>query len=59
MDSILNALLPSCNELYQGVQDYWTLKGVIAGDGTKKLAFDVLRDHHRERKHTEERASWG
>ena len=35
--------------LYQGVQDYWNLKGLISARGEKKLAFGVLRDHYRER----------
>ncbi|MEE3327432.1 MAG: glycoside hydrolase family 2 TIM barrel-domain containing protein [Myxococcota bacterium] len=35
--------------LYQGVQDYWNLKGLVAGDGTKKTAFFVLRDWYRDR----------
>ena len=30
--------------LYQGVQDYWNLKGLVAKDGTRKEAFFVLRD---------------
>ncbi len=34
--------------LYQGVQDYWNLKGLVADDGTKKQAFAVLRDFYRE-----------
>lgn len=34
--------------LYQGVQDYWNLKGLISDDGEKKLAFSVLRDHYGE-----------
>ncbi|MBC8341366.1 MAG: hypothetical protein H8E63_06860 [Proteobacteria bacterium] len=32
--------------LYQGVQDYWNLKGLISDQGEKKLAFSVLRDHY-------------
>jgi beta-glucuronidase len=35
--------------LYQGVQDYWNLKGLISDQGEKKLAFSVLRDHYAER----------
>jgi len=34
--------------LYQGVQDYWNLKGLVAADGTKKEAFFVLRDWYRD-----------
>ncbi len=40
----------SALRMYQGVQDYWNLKGLVADDGTRKLAFDVLRDHYRERR---------
>lgn len=29
--------------LYQGVQDYWNLKGLMADDGTRKAAFFVLK----------------
>ena len=35
--------------LYQGVQDYWNLKGLISDQGEKKLAFSVLRDHYARR----------
>ena len=34
--------------LYQGVQDYWNRKGLVADDGTRKQAFYVLRDWYRE-----------
>ncbi len=34
--------------LYQGVQDHWNLKGLVADDGTRKQAFAVLRDFYRE-----------
>jgi beta-glucuronidase len=34
--------------LYQGVQDYWNRKGLIADDGAKKQAFGVLRDWYLE-----------
>ncbi len=30
-----------------GVQDGWNRKGLVANDGTRKLAFDVLRDAYR------------
>jgi len=32
--------------LYQGVQDYWNLKGLVSDDGQKKQAFYVLRDYY-------------
>ena len=35
--------------LYQGIQDYWNRKGLIAPDGTRKLAFGVLQDFYRSR----------
>jgi beta-glucuronidase len=35
--------------LYQGVQDYWNLKGLYSDDGRKKQAADVLQSHYRER----------
>jgi beta-glucuronidase len=35
--------------LYPGVQDYWNRKGLVADDGTRKQAFDVLRKHYEER----------
>lgn len=35
--------------LYQGVQDYWNLKGLISDSGERKLAFAVVRDHYAER----------
>jgi beta-glucuronidase len=35
--------------LYQGVQDYWNRKGLVDDEGRRKLAFEVLRDHYRER----------
>ena len=38
--------------LYQGVQDYWNLKGLISDRGEKKAAFAVLRDYYRELKRT-------
>ncbi|MCP4035888.1 MAG: beta-glucuronidase [bacterium] len=34
--------------LYQGVQDYWNLKGLISDQGEKKLAFAVLQDYYGE-----------
>ena len=34
--------------LYQGVQDYWNLKGLVSDDGRKKAAFGVLRDYYRQ-----------
>jgi beta-glucuronidase len=30
-----------------GIQDGWNRKGLVANDGTRKLAFDVLRDAYR------------
>jgi beta-glucuronidase len=36
--------------MYQGVQDYWNRKGLVADDGTRKQAFGVLRDHYRQRR---------
>lgn len=30
-----------------GIQDGWNRKGLVANDGTKKMAFDVLRDAYR------------
>jgi beta-glucuronidase len=30
-------------------QDYWNRKGLVADDGTRKLAFEVLREHYAER----------
>lgn len=33
--------------LYQGVQDYWNLKGLISDDGRKKQAFFVLQEFYR------------
>jgi beta-glucuronidase len=36
----------SPNRLYQGVQDYWNLKGLVADDGTRKKAFFTLRDFY-------------
>ncbi len=47
--------------LYQGVQDHWNRKGLVADDGRRKLAFAVLRDHYRERRRAEaeRRASSG
>jgi beta-glucuronidase len=35
--------------LYQGLQDYWNLKGLVSDSGEKKLAFGVLRDHYAAR----------
>jgi beta-glucuronidase len=35
--------------MYQGVQDYWNLKGLVDDDGERKLAFGVLQRHYRER----------
>ena len=40
--------------LYQGVQDYWNRKGLIADDGSKKLAFSVLRDYYLDIAHREQ-----
>jgi beta-glucuronidase len=40
----------STMRLYQGVQDYWNLKGLVSDEGEKKLAFAVVRDHYLERK---------
>ncbi|MFP6639200.1 MAG: glycoside hydrolase family 2 TIM barrel-domain containing protein, partial [Myxococcota bacterium] len=34
--------------LYQGVQDYWNLKGLVADDGTRKAAFFVLEQWYSE-----------
>lgn len=34
--------------MYQGVQDYWNRKGLVADDGRRKLAFGVLRDWYRD-----------
>jgi beta-glucuronidase len=34
--------------LYQGVQDYWNLKGLVDDEGRKKKAFAVLRDYYLE-----------
>jgi beta-glucuronidase len=31
-----------------GVQDGWNRKGLVSNDGTKKRAFNVLRDAYRE-----------
>ena len=45
--------------LYQGVQDYWNLKGIVADDGTRKLAFGVLREHYRERRESASAPSGG
>ncbi|MBW2245386.1 MAG: hypothetical protein JRH01_25745 [Deltaproteobacteria bacterium] len=42
--------------MYQGVQDYWNLKGLVADDGRKKQAFVVLRDFYRELKEKEGRS---
>jgi len=36
--------------MYQGVQDYWNRKGLVADDGTRKQAFGVLRDYYRQRR---------
>jgi beta-glucuronidase len=30
-----------------GIQDGWNRKGLVANDGTKKAAFDVLREAYR------------
>ncbi len=35
--------------LYPGVQDHWNRKGLVADDGTRKQAFDVLRRHYEAR----------
>jgi beta-glucuronidase len=32
-----------------GVQDHWNRKGLLADDGTRKQAFEVLRDYYRLR----------
>jgi len=32
--------------MYQGVQDYWNRKGLIADNGEHKLAFDVMREYY-------------
>ena len=32
--------------MYQGVQDYWNRKGLIADNGERKLAFDVMRNYY-------------
>ncbi len=34
--------------MYQGVQDYWNLKGLVSDEGQKKQAFGVLRDYYTE-----------
>jgi beta-glucuronidase len=34
--------------LYQGVQDYWNLKGLISDDGQKKQAFYILQDFYKK-----------
>jgi len=36
--------------MYQGVQDYWNRKGLIADNGQRKLAFDVLRNYYKEKR---------
>lgn len=36
--------------MYQGVQDYWNRKGLIADNGQRKLAFDVMRDYYQEKR---------
>ena len=33
--------------LYQGVQDYWNLKGLISNNGERKKAFFVLQDFYK------------
>ncbi len=35
--------------MYQGVQDYRNLKGLVSDEGERKLAFDVLRDWYEGR----------
>jgi len=35
--------------MYQGVQDYRNLKGLVSDAGERKLAFGVLRDYYAER----------
>lgn len=40
--------------LYPGVQDYWNRKGLVSDDGTRKQAFDVLREHYEQRVHAPE-----
>ena len=36
--------------MYQGVQDYWNRKGLIADNGERKLAFEVMRDYYEARR---------
>jgi len=36
----------SSMRLYQGVQDYWNLKGLITDNGERKKAFYVLKDYY-------------
>ncbi|MEQ8878519.1 MAG: glycoside hydrolase family 2 TIM barrel-domain containing protein, partial [Cyclobacteriaceae bacterium] len=36
----------STMRLYQGVQDYWNLKGLITDNGERKKAFYVLQDYY-------------
>ena len=35
--------------MYQGVQDYRNLKGLVSDEGERKLAFEVLREYYLER----------
>jgi len=39
----------SAMRLYQGMQDYWNLKGLVADDGRKKMAFKVLQDYYKKK----------
>jgi len=34
--------------LYQGVQDYWNLKGLVSNDGEKKKAFYTLQEFYKQ-----------
>ncbi len=36
----------SAMRLHPELQDYWNRKGLVADDGTRKLAFEVLREHY-------------
>lgn len=39
----------SPRRLLPGVQDGWNRKGLVSSDGVRKLAFETLRAHYRER----------
>jgi beta-glucuronidase len=34
--------------LYQGVQDYWNLKGLVSNEGEKKKAFYTLQEFYKQ-----------